>query len=254
MHWRCRPSIANKQTCQPTLMIMVNNWLRIVQDSLLPPTCILCANRGYDSQDICQPCLNSLVKNWHCCYRCASSFATATFKPQLCGHCISAAPAFDATHAPFLYHGALRHLITTLKFNAQYKNARLLGYLLAHYLQQSTTLPEKIIPVPLHRRRFCERGFNQSTEIAKAVAKQLKIPTDLRSASRIKNTARQTDCSAKQRPSNVKNAFSVNLPTTPRHVAIVDDVMTTGSTANELAKTLKKAGVARVDVWVCARA
>jgi len=172
----------------------------------------------------------------------------------LCGQCLSKPPAFDASYAPFIYQDAMRHLITTLKFGTDYKNARLLGQLLAEHLKQCPDKPDAIIPVPLHKARYIERGFNQSIEIARTVAKELDIALDLNSCQRTRNTPQQTRLTAKQRRKNIRNAFAVVKPISARHVAILDDVMTTGSTVRELAAVLKKAGVGRVDVWVCARA
>jgi ComF family protein len=108
--------------------------------------------------------------------------------------------------------------------------------------------------VPLHPNRYRQRGFNQSIEIARHVAKQLKIPLDLNSCVRIRDTDHQTGLSAKQRQSNLKQAFAVTKPLVYQHVTIIDDVITTGSTAAALATTLKNQGVNRVDVWACARA
>ncbi|WP_371744922.1 ComF family protein [Methylobacter sp. S3L5C] len=148
----------------------------------------------------------------------------------------------------------MRHLITSLKFGAHYKNARLLGLLLAEHLKQTTQRPDLILPVPLHKIRYQQRGFNQAIEIAKTVAKELKIPLDLNSCIKHRDTPHQTALTAKQRRKNIKNAFSIINPIHAQHIAILDDVMTTGSTAHELAYLLKKAGVDQVDVWVCARA
>jgi len=174
--------------------------------------------------------------------------------PVLCGRCLSRHPAFDETYAPFIYQGAIRHLISTLKFSANYKNARLLGMLLADHLKQTAERPDLLLPVPLYKSRYCQRGFNQAIEIARTVAKELQIPLDLNSCKRHRDTPHQTQLSAKKRRKNLKNAFSVIKPIHARRIAILDDVMTTGSTAHELASVLKKAGVSRVDVWVCARA
>ena len=171
-----------------------------------------------------------------------------------CGQCISSSPAFDATFAPFIYQDEIKHLITSLKFGADYKNARLLGQLLTQHLQAQAEKPELILPVPLHKSRYRERGFNQSIEIARTVSKAMRIPIDLNSCLRQRNTTQQTALAAKQRKKNLKNAFVLKKPISAQHVAILDDVMTTGSTVNELAKVLKKAGIKRVDVWVCARA
>ena len=233
---------------------MVNNWINIIQDCLFPPTCLLCTSSGYQSRDLCYACYNSLPVNNYCCYRCGEILENATAIPFLCGQCQNQRPAFDETHAPFLYQGTIRHLIYSLKFNARYKNARLLGTLLAEHLAESAELPDCILPVPLHPSRYRERGFNQSIEIARTVSKELKIPLDLSSCRRNRNTAHQTNLSAKQRRNNMKNAFTIVKPISAGHVAILDDVMTTGTTVHELAKTLVKSGVSRVGVWVCARA
>ena len=233
---------------------MVNNWLNIIQDYLLPPTCILCGNNGFDSQDICTACFNDLQINIHCCYRCAEIFEAPNCTPQLCGHCISQPPFFDETHAPFTHQGIIKYLIARLKFNHQYKNARLLGMLLANHLKITAEMPEIIIPIPLHKKRYQERGFNQSVEIAKTLSKHLHIPIDTNSCIRYRNTPHQIDLPAKQRRKNINNAFKIIQPIKAKHVALLDDVMTTGSTVNELAKILKKSGVNRVDIWICARA
>jgi ComF family protein len=173
---------------------------------------------------------------------------------MLCGRCLSQPPAYDRTYTPFIYQGAIRYLITHLKFGADYKNARLLGQLLAEHLHDTAERPDCIIPIPLHKSRYRERGFNQAIEIARILSKELQIPLDLDSCIRHRDTPHQIALPAKQRRKNMKNAFSLRKPITAQHVAIIDDVMTTGTTAHELAVVLKKSGVAKVDVWVCARA
>ncbi|MEY3289651.1 MAG: hypothetical protein RLZZ419_1893 [Pseudomonadota bacterium] len=235
-------------------MKIVHNWINIIQDYLLPPTCILCGNSGFNGHDLCHSCYQRLPKNNRCCYRCAEIFETPITSPVLCGRCLSSNPAFDETYAPFIYQGEMRYLITSLKFGAHYKNARLLGLLLSDHLKQTAQRPDLIVPIPLHKVRYCQRGFNQAIEIAKTVAKELNIPLDLNSCIRHRDTPHQSALSAKQRRKNIKNAFSIIKPLYAQHIAILDDVMTTGSTAHELAYVLKKAGVDQVDVWVCARA
>jgi ComF family protein len=239
---------------QPVGMKMGYNWLNIIQDYLLPPTCILCGNTGFNGRDLCNLCYQRLLRNNLCCYRCAEIFETPATSPILCGRCLSTHPAFDETYAPFIYQGEMRHLITALKFGAHYKNARLLGLLLAEHLKITAQRPDLILPVPLHKSRYRQRGFNQAIEIAKTVSRQLQIPLDMTSCLRHRDTPHQTALTAKQRRKNMKNAFSQIKPIHAQHIAILDDVMTTGSTAHELAYLLKKAGVSRVDVWVCARA
>jgi ComF family protein len=233
---------------------MVYNWINIIQDYLLPPTCILCGNPGYDSRDICHSCYTHLPRNNQCCYRCGEILTASGIAPLVCGRCLSSLPAYDRTYAPFIHQGAMRHLISALKFGSQYKNARLLGMLLAEQLKQNVELPELILPVPLHNSRYRQRGFNQAIEIARTVAKELRIPLDLYSCKRHRHTLHQSQLSAEKRRKNMKNAFSIIKPIHIKHIAILDDVMTTGSTAHELASVLKKAGISQVDIWVCARA
>jgi ComF family protein len=235
-------------------MKKVYNWLDTIQSHLLPPICILCGNPGFGALDLCAFCYKHLPRNNLCCYRCAEILTAPIVVPMLCGHCISESPAFNETYAPFIHQEEIRHLITGLKFGAQFKNARLLGALLAEHLQKTAEKPDCIIPVPLHSSRYHQRGFNQALEIARTVSKKLQIPIDFLSCLRDKDTPHQTGLSAKKRRQNLRLAFSVRKPIHAHHVAILDDVMTTGSTANALATVLKKAGVSRVDMWVCARA
>ncbi len=148
----------------------------------------------------------------------------------------------------------MRYLITQLKFAQQYKNARLLGTLLAKHIANTSQRPECLLPIPLHLNRYRQRGFNQSIEIAQHLAKQLQIPLDLHSCVRIRDTTQQSNLPAKQRLKNTLHAFSIVKPLGLEHVAIIDDVLTTGATASALALALKQKGVSRVDVWVCARA
>lgn len=207
-----------------------------------------------NEMDLCADCFADLPRNSHCCYRCGESFELAINTPQLCGRCLKKSPHFDDTHAPFLYQGNMRYLIAQLKFSHQYKNARLLATLLTKHIRETSELPDCIVPIPLHLNRYRQRGFNQSIELARHLSKQLAIPLDLNSCIRNRDTAHQTSLPAKQRRKNMRRAFSVEKSLPYQHVAIVDDVMTTGATASALAQALKQSGVGRVDVWVCARA
>ncbi|MEI6544888.1 MAG: ComF family protein [Methylococcales bacterium] len=148
----------------------------------------------------------------------------------------------------------MRHLITSLKYRAQTRNARLLGLLLANHLKENAQRPDLIIPVPLHKVRYRERGFNQTIEIASIISQTLNIPLDLSGCIRTENTPHQVALNAQQRQTNIKNAFTIIKPISAQHIAIVDDVMTTGATVNELANSLKRAGVNRIDIWTCAKA
>ncbi len=125
---------------------------------------------------------------------------------------------------------------------------------MAQRLQAETPLPELIIPVPLHHARYRSRGFNQAIEISRPLSATLKIPMDNHAVKRIINTSSQSELHAKERHKNIRGAFQVKKAINAKHIAIIDDVITTGSTVTELAKVLKRAGVKRVDVWSFARA
>lgn len=204
--------------------------------------------------DICQSCFQSLIKTGSHCLCCAKHFASGNLNLKLCGECQKNPPVFSRTYAPYLHQGAIRYLINQCKFNGAYKNTRLLALLLSRYLTTNAEYPELIVPVPLHPKRYRQRGFNQTLEIGKIIAQELHIPIDNNCCLHIKNTPHQISLGAKQRHKNIKGAFQMIKPPKARHIAILDDVMTTGATANELAKVLMSSGVNQVDVWVCARA
>jgi len=172
-----------------------------------------------------------------------------------CGRCQKSPPAYDRTLAAFEYRPPVDRMIQGLKFNGQLYYGRILGILMAESLMtRMDERPQCIIPVPLHPQRLRERGFNQAQELARPVAKALHIPVDVRSCQRLRATTAQTGLDAKARRQNLRGAFAVLEPKEWSHVALLDDVMTTGSTIQALASELKRAGVERVDVWLCARA
>lgn len=155
----------------------------------------------------------------------------------------------------FLYLEPIRYLICAMKFHANYSCAGLMGLLMTEHLRTlNSVFPELIIPVPLHRNRLKQRGFNQSIELARGVSKGLGIPMQLNHCIRRRDTAPQSGLISKQRRKNVKGAFAIIRPIKEKHVAIFDDVITTGSTVNELAKTLRQHGIEIIEVWSIARA
>ena len=230
----------------------MNNWPRIIQDWLFPPTCLLCGDAGTQGRDLCEPCARSLPYNHPACPRCALRLEFESDIP--CGECQKHPPAYDRSFALFHYEEPARHLITSLKFRARYPCARLLGDMLADALINLEDKPELLIPVPLHRSRYRERGYNQTLEIARTLSCRLQIPLDFASCIRALPTQPQTKLKAKERRRNVRKVFALTRPIVASHVAILDDVVTTDATVNELAKLLRKAGVQRIDVWACARA
>ncbi len=145
-------------------------------------------------------------------------------------------------------------MITQLKFKQQLRYGQWSAHLLIEKIKACSTLPEAILAVPLHVNRIKQRGYNQASIITNAISKQLKIPISNHAVIRHKATTAQTDLSAKQRQTNIRRAFAVKDKIIQKHIALVDDVMTTGSTLNALAALLKQQGVQRVDCYVVARA
>lgn len=188
------------------------------------------------------------------CSICSLEMTTDT-PGSICGSCLKIPPHFHHSTIPLEYTFPTEEIIKSLKYKQKYIYFELLGKLLLDSIYTGNSqLPECIIPVPLHPLRLFKRGFNQSGLIASYLADHLHIPCMANCCKRIKNTQQQAGLSLKLRSKNIAGAFSVPASLNYQHVAIVDDVVTTGSTVNEMARVLKLAGVNRVDVWACARA
>lgn len=233
--------------------MQINKWLNNIQFKVFPPVCVLCAGQGGPELDLCPQCRHALPRLQQACVRCAEPLHGAALD-ALCGRCLQKPPAFERSRALFAYESPVDHLLQKLKFNSRLEMARVLGCLMARWLAETVdVMPDVIIPVPLHASRLRERGFNQSLELGRFIAKELAVPLDAAACQRVRATASQRELSRKERRKNLKGAF-ITTKSLCGHVAILDDVMTTGSTANELAKVLLKAGADSVEVWVCARA
>ena len=201
---------------------------------VFPGVCVICDSYTHSFYDICFHCKRDLVWN-------------EVNADQV---------------AIFHYQKPIDKLLIGLKFNKKLVYARVLGELMAERLQliyADREKPEIIIPVPLHKKRLKERGFNQSVQIALPISKKLDIKINTSICRRIKNTKAQSLISVEKRKNNVKNAFEVNFKSRkPRdlkskHIAIIDDVITTGNTVKNLKKTLLDAGFSKIDVWCCAK-
>jgi ComF family protein len=227
-------------------------WLKHVQRSLFPATCVLCGCDAAGELDLCAACRAELPRVLRPCPRCGLPLATDA--ESECGACVTNPPAFSRTVVPFRYDDPVKHLIHALKFNQKLYVARVLGELMAEQCAQEGARPDLIIPVPLHPARLRERGFNQALELARPIAAHLHIPINVHACQRTRRTAAQSDLPAEQRAKNIKGAFELKEQLQVRRVAIVDDVMTTGATVDELARTLIANGVGDVHIWVCARA
>ncbi|TBR36044.1 MULTISPECIES: ComF family protein [Dyella] len=217
---------------------------------LIPWQCLLCKAPG-DGMDLCTPCQRDMPLNQSCCARCALPLPLPT---DACGECLRKTPPWHAAWVPFRYDWPMDRLESRFKFGRDLAAGRCLSTL---WLQQAwpTELPKAIVPVPLSTQRLRHRGYNQALELARPLAKAMGVPLMRDVLRRTRPTSAQTDLARLARRKNVRGAFQVRHGTVlPAHVALVDDVMTTGATLAECARCLRRAGVKRVDVWAVARA
>ena len=160
---------------------------------------------------------------------------------------------FSRVLVPFRYDYPVNRCIRALKFQGERRHARLFGMLLADaHRHAGGALPQALVPIPLHSSRYRQRGFNQAQEIARFAAQQLSVPVDARSLIRSLPTREQSGLTLAERQSNVRGAFCVAHPPKAVHVALVDDVLTTGNTAAEAARVLQSEGVERIELWAVA--
>jgi len=230
------------------------SFLQRLLDKIYPHHCILCSSDS-THLDLCEGCQANLPRNQNACLRCAHPLETSHIQTRLiCAHCLKSPLVIDHSIVPFLYQNPISFMVKQLKFHNQLAYAPLIAHLISQALQQEENLPQLIIPVPLHSKRLQQRGFNQSQQIAEHIAKQLNLNCRYDLVTRHKNTTSQTELNTALRQQNIKGAFRVIKPIGAKRVAIVDDVMTSGATANELAITLKQAGIEEVQLWAFARA
>ncbi len=234
-------------------MKIVDNSTKFIRTLLRDQHCYLCDNINTNPEfDICSLCLADLPYKNQSCSRC--SLPLVSTNSPVCGKCIQQPPSYDVLLSPFEYQFPLDTFITELKFRSKLYRAHTLGKLFSQYLQsKATPLPECIIPVPLHPKRLRQRGFNQSLEIARVVSKSLNIPIDKTYCKRNKNTLPQSDLNADERYQNIKNAFQIKQQRHYKHVAIFDDVVTTGHTVEALAALLRQQGIDIIQVWSVTR-
>ncbi len=173
----------------------------------------------------------------------------------MCGRCLRRPPRFQRSFCSFAYESPIDHLIRSFKYRGNLAAGRLLAQLFCERAaQRAAALPECIVPVPLATGRYRQRGFNQALELGSHIARKHGIPLCTDIVVRARETAEQAGLKLQQRRRNVRRAFAVVRRIDVRHVVVLDDVMTTGSTANEVAGVLRAAGVAHVEVWAIARA
>ncbi len=229
-----------------------NKWLQYIQNILLPGSCLLCGSSTGTTRDLCAGCEQDLPRAEVTCQRCGVPLAG---QGGICGVCQKSPPNYDRVVSPLLYGPPVDQMVQRFKYHNGLHYGRVLAEILYHAIAtERRPLPDCILPVPLHDSRLRERGYNQALELARPLARRLSVKLDGHSLRRTRKTEPQQSLNAQQRQTNLRGAFTLDEAFKARHVAVVDDVMTTGQTANILAKLLKARGTQTVEVWVVARA
>ncbi len=217
---------------------------------MAPERCQGCGARAAQL-DLCPACTADLPWNLQCCPRCAQPLPVRA----LCRRCQRRLPAWDDAFAPFELRNEVQRGVLGLKYSAAFAQARTLGGLMAAQLaQRAAPLPQLMVPVPLPRRRLYRRGYNQALEIARALQRTLAIELDAHAAYLLRTPPDQIGQSAAQRRRNLRGAFAFRRRLDGLHVALVDDVMTTGATLDALARAARQAGARHIEAWALARA
>lgn len=236
--------------CQPQYKGPVYIWSKNKQH------CLLCDEVADGATPLCMACETELPWLGDHCQSCALPLPAAGLT---CGQCLNQPPAFERVIAPWTYNFPIDSLITRFKHSAKWPFGHLLGEILIQALQHrfddDLARPELLVPVPLGNRRLRQRGFNQATMLARWLSAGLGIPCDDRLLLRTQDTDAQQDLNADARKKNLRNAFALVPEANVKgcHLALVDDVLTTGATAQALARLLRDAGATRVDVYCLAR-
>jgi len=220
--------------------------------TLLAPVCLACGE-PCDGDELCADCEAGLPRNACGCPRCALPLAVPA---PACGRCLRRPPPFSAALSPYLYADPVDRWLGALKFRDGLAAGRLLAERLADDVPTGFLYGiELAVPIPLHRRRLRERGYNQALELLRPLARQHRLPLPLPALQRRRDTPHQIGLDAKTRRRNLRGAFVADPAAVGgRRVLLFDDVITTGSTLREAAGELLRAGATEVRVLAVARA
>ncbi|WP_226905481.1 ComF family protein [Legionella antarctica] len=222
----------------------------ITQTLRLPSICILCNQFHKSTLAVCSSCIEFIKPLGPACQHCATPLPDKDY--PVCGQCIQKPPHFDRALVNYRFEEPLRSLLHHFKYNNGLYLSSFLSQIMLHSAQNQSISAQCLIPVPMHSKRLKQRGFNQAALLAKRLARKLNLPYDATTCQKIINTTPQASLNSEQRKKNLHHAFHAG-PLPYEHVILIDDLLTTGCTANELARTIKKTGVQKVDLWCCAR-
>ena len=217
--------------------------------TFLEQDCALCGQRSGETL-VCGECVDALPRIVRGCARCAIPLAS---EAVLCGECVRAGRhAFDDALAVFEYRFPVDRLVQRFKYAGDLALGRWLAARLAEGAA-SRARPDLIVASPLANRSLRRRGFNQALVLARHVAASLALRCEIDAVRKVRETAKQEGLDRRQRIENLRDAFRCDLRLAGEHVAVVDDVVTTGATASALARALRDSGAGRVSVWAVAR-
>ena len=222
-------------------------------DTIFPWRCVVCSLEC-SRPGICAPCKAALPWNTRACHSCGLPLAEDD-DPH-CGACLVKPPVYDSVICPLLFRFPVNRLVHRFKFKRDLAAGSVLGWLMRDKLMDAgSQLPDLLVPVPMHRFRLISRGLNPAFELARQLGKMLDIPAAVHDLQRIRHTPAQSGLDAASRRKNLKGAFRWRGSDLPGiHVALVDDVMTTGTTVAECTQVLRRGGAGKVTVWTIARA
>ena len=228
------------------LLQSISQWMSI------PAICLICSQYHYEKAAICHVCQRLLTPLGACCERCAEPIPMGEM--MLCGVCAISPAILDRTYIKWQFKEPLRGLLHRFKYAACLELTDVLTTLIIEALPSDFITPDCFVPVPMHPQRLRERGFNHAALLARCLAKRLNGVFSQKLIQKVRHTETQVSLSGDARKKNLKDAFAVAMPLVNiEHVVLVDDLMTTGNTAIELARILKASGVKRVDLCCCAR-
>lgn len=231
------------ENCLPTFRQKVAQ----LYSNITATPCLLCGI-SCDQSCLCTDCINELPALNNNCPRCALPLSQSL----ICGGCLHHPPEQNSSFSLFEYKKPIDRLIADFKYHDKLFLSRFFAEQMVKKLKKRP-LPKLLIPIPLHPRRLRQRGYNQSLELAKVLSKQLSIPVSSDPLIRIKDSLPQASLPYKERKSNIQHAFNVTTSQLPKHIALIDDVLTTGHTANVAVKVLRHTGVSIIEVWTIAR-
>ncbi len=221
-------------------------------DWIYPPRCIFCRDLIplYEKRGVCGSCEPDLPWVVGCtCEKCGKPVSIETTK-NMCSDCTKREYAYTRGWAVLLYAGRVREMVYRFKYSGHLQYAPVLGEIMVTYIKQKTDTKifDILIPVPMHKTKQKQRGYNQAALLAAAISDRLHIPTDEDILIRTKQTKAQSGLSIIERQNNIKDAFQVQRPTMIEHkiVLLIDDIYTTGSTIEGCSKVILAAGARAV--------